>query len=107
MSLQQTLQVFELLDSAWASGEKVRGLLAGYANVEVTVKEVHGAKGKTDFIKIVIPGFEGKRLGGSAPTLGIVGRLGGIGARPGRIGMVSDADGAVAEIGRASCRERV
>lgn len=101
MSLHQTLQVFELLDSAWASGQKVQQLLAGYANVEVTVKEVHGLKGKTDFIKIVIPGFEGKRLGGSAPTLGIVGRLGGIGARPGRIGMVSDADGAVAAVASA------
>lgn len=101
MSLYQTLQVFELLDSAWASGEKVRELLAGYANVEVTVKEVKGEKGTTDFIKIFIPGFEGKRLGGSAPTLGIVGRLGGIGARPGRIGMVSDADGAVAAVASA------
>ncbi len=101
MSLHQTLQVFELLDSAWASGQKVQQLLAGYASVEVTVKEVHGLKGKTDFIKIVIPGSAGKRLGGTAPTLGIVGRLGGIGARPGRIGMVSDADGAVAAVAAA------
>lgn len=33
--------------------------------------------------------------GGSAPTLGILGRLGGLGARPERIGMVSDGDGAL------------
>ncbi|WP_034945881.1 DUF1177 domain-containing protein [Erwinia oleae] len=101
MSLQQTLQVFELLDSATASGEKVRSLLAGYAGVEVTVKEVRGPKGKTDFVKIMIPGTAGKRQGGTTPTLGIVGRLGGIGARPGRIGLVSDADGAVAAVASA------
>lgn len=101
MSLQQTLQVFELLDSAYASGDKVKTLLAGYSNLEVSVKAVSGPKGSTDFVKIVIPGTEGKRCGGSAPTLGIVGRLGGIGARPGRIGLVSDADGAVAAIASA------
>ncbi|AHF79121.1 hypothetical protein Sant_P0074 (plasmid) [Sodalis praecaptivus] len=101
MSLQQTLQVFELLDSAWASGEKVQALLADYPDVTVSVQTVSGAKGKTDFVKIVIPGSAGKRGGGSAPTLGIVGRLGGIGARPSRIGLVSDADGAVAAIASA------
>lgn len=101
MSLQQTLQVFELLDSAYASGDKVKTLLAGYSNLEVSVKAVSGPKGSTDFVKIVIPGTEGKLRGGSAPTLGIVGRLGGIGARPGRIGLVSDADGAVAAIASA------
>lgn len=101
MSLQQTLQVFELLDSAYASGEKVKNLLAEYPNIEVSVKAVSGPKGSTDFVKIVIPGTEGKRSGGTAPTLGIVGRLGGIGARPGRIGLVSDADGAVAAVASA------
>ncbi|HAB5397346.1 TPA_asm: DUF1177 family protein [Salmonella enterica subsp. enterica serovar Mbandaka] len=101
MSLQQTLQVFELLDSAYARGEKVKNLLAEYPNIEVSVKAVSGPKGSTDFVKIVIPGTEGKRNGGTAPTLGIVGRLGGIGARPGRIGLVSDADGAVAAVASA------
>lgn len=101
MSLQQTLQVFELLDSSFASGEKVKTLLAGYPGLEISVKAVTGPKGSTDFVKIVIPGTAGKRSGGTAPTLGIVGRLGGIGARPGRIGLVSDADGAVAAIASA------
>ncbi|MEN0616678.1 DUF1177 domain-containing protein [Klebsiella indica] len=101
MSLKQTIQVFELLDSAYASGEKVKKLLAEYPGIDVSVKAVSGPKGSTDFVNIVIPGTEGKRSGGSAPTLGIVGRLGGIGARPGRIGLVSDADGAVAAIASA------
>ncbi|MEH2920569.1 DUF1177 domain-containing protein [Samsonia erythrinae] len=101
MSFKQTLQVFELLDSAYASGEKVKTLLADYPGIDVSVKAVHGPKGSTDFVKIIIPGTQGKRNGGNAPTLGIVGRLGGIGARPGRIGLVSDADGAIAAIASA------
>src|SRR5699024_11212104 len=43
----------------------------------------------------------GKSSGGDAPTLGIVGRLGGIGARPKRIGFVSDGDGAAAAVATA------
>ncbi|MGO0916215.1 DUF1177 family protein, partial [Clostridioides difficile] len=42
-----------------------------------------------------IPGKNGKLKGGDAPTLGILGRLGGIGARPEVIGFVSDGDGAL------------
>jgi len=32
---------------------------------------------------------------GNAPTLGVIGRLGGVGARPEVIGLVSDGDGAL------------
>lgn len=101
MSLYQTLQVFEAFDSAHASGKTVVDLLAGYPAARVDVSTISGNKGKTDFVKVLIPGSAGKSCGGSAPTLGIVGRLGGIGARPSRIGMVSDADGAVAAIAAA------
>ncbi|ACS84072.1 DUF1177 domain-containing protein [Musicola paradisiaca] len=101
MSLHQTLKVFELLDSAYASGETVRQLFSAYDKVDVAVTEIAGPKGKTDFVKIVIPGAQGKRQGGTAPTLGVVGRLGGIGARPGRLGIVSDGDGAVAAVATA------
>ncbi len=44
------------------------------------------------------PGTTGQPRRRRGPTLGIVGRLGGVGARPSRIGLVSDADGAVAAI---------
>ena len=40
--------------------------------------------------------------GGSAPTLGIIGRLGGVGARPARKGFVSDGDGALAALAAAA-----
>lgn len=98
MSLTQTLQAFEALDSAHASGQTVVKLLENYPHASVTVTKISGANGSTDFVRIVIPGAQGKRAGGSAPTLGIVGRLGGIGARPDRIGLVSDGDGAVAAV---------
>jgi hypothetical protein len=101
MSLSQTLQVFDAFDSAHACGQTVETLLSAYADLDVSVTEFSSAKGRTDFVKIVIPGFDGKRGGGRAPTLGVVGRLGGIGARPSRIGLVSDADGAIAAVASA------
>ena len=101
MSLQQTLAVFELLDSAHIDGQQVVDLFAAYPDVDARFTRVSGPKGRTDFVRIDIPGTQGKSVGGSAPTLGIIGRLGGIGARPGRIGMVSDADGAIAAVASA------
>jgi len=101
MSLQQTLAVFELLDSAHIDGQQVVDLFAAYPDVDARFTRVSGPKGRTDFVRIDIPGTQGKSGGGSAPTLGIIGRLGGIGARPGRIGMVSDADGAITAVASA------
>lgn len=101
MSLQQTLAVFELLDSAHIDGQQVVDLFTSYPDVMARFTRVTGPKGRTDFVRIDIPGTQGKSGGGSAPTLGIIGRLGGIGARPGRIGMVSDADGAIAALASA------
>ncbi|GIP24920.1 hypothetical protein J23TS9_00500 [Paenibacillus sp. J23TS9] len=101
MTLKQTMIALDALDDANATGEKVKELLGSYPDVTVEVKKVTGEKGSTDFIKIMIPGTEGKANGGSAATFGIVGRLGGIGARPTRTGLVSDADGAVAAVASA------
>jgi len=96
--LKQVLDIYELLDDASANGAKVAALLEKRGQVSVSVKRIEGARGATDFIKVVVPGAKGKTSGGGAPTLGIIGRLGGIGARPERIGIVSDADGAVAAL---------
>ncbi|SEG78867.1 DUF1177 domain-containing protein [Paenibacillus sp. UNC499MF] len=101
MTLKQTMIVLDTLDTMYASGAKVKELFDAYPGVSVTVSKVSGEKGSTDFVKIVIPGTDSKSKGGSAPTFGIIGRLGGIGARPGRIGLVSDADGAVAAVAAA------
>ncbi|MEH7377795.1 DUF1177 domain-containing protein [Neobacillus drentensis] len=101
MVLKQTLTVLETLDSAYVTGENVKELFSQFSNVTVTVQTVTGEKGSTDFVKIVIPGSNGKSQGGNAATFGIIGRLGGIGARPSRIGLVSDADGAIAAVASA------
>ena len=101
MSLQQTLQVFELIDNAYVKGLDVVDLFADYPQVLASTHRVSGDKGTTDFVRIEIPGSAGKSSGGDMPTLGIIGRLGGIGARPTRIGLVSDGDGAIAAIASA------
>jgi hypothetical protein len=101
MSLQQTLQVFELIDSAYASGQEVVDLFTSYPGIRASTLRASGPKGATDFVRIEIPGSAGKSQGGDAPTLGIIGRLGGIGVRPTRIGLVSDGDGAIAAIASA------
>lgn len=98
MSLKYTMEVLELLDDANASGEVVKNLFTEFEHVDASYKSVIGNQGSTDFVKIVIKGTEGKLSGGGAPSLGIVGRLGGLGARPSRIGLVSDGDGAVAAV---------
>ena len=101
MSLKQTMTVYETMDSAYVNGEAIKKLFNEYPEVTVTTQTVNGEEGSTDFVKILVPGKNGKSSGGSAPTFGIIGRLGGIGARPSRIGLVSDADGAIAAVASA------
>ena len=96
--LKQVLEIYELLDSPMVSGEEVANLLRSRGLDDVSVKTIKGERGQTDFVKIRVPGTDGKMAGGSAPTLGVVGRLGGIGARPEMVGIVSDADGALTAI---------
>ncbi|WP_404455362.1 DUF1177 domain-containing protein [Virgibacillus necropolis] len=98
MSLKYTIEVMELLDDANANGECVTQLFKDIDHCEATYETVKGEQGSTDFVKIVIKGTQGKISGGKAPSLGIVGRLGGLGARPNRIGFVSDGDGAAAAV---------
>ncbi len=94
--MKQVIDTIELLSSARVDGETVAGALraAGDCEVDVTRLEREGAC--TDFLSIVIRGADD-----SAPQLGIVGRLGGIGARPAVTGLVSDSDGAVVAIAAA------
>ena len=98
MSLKYTMEVMELLDDPNANGKMAVELFTEFSHVEASYQTVAGDSGSTDFIKILVKGAEGKSAGGSSPSLGIVGRLGGLGARPSRIGFVSDGDGAAAAI---------
>jgi len=99
--LKQVIEVMELLDSAHISGDNVKEFLEGRGLRDIEVKTITGEKGSTDFIKIKVSGIHGKSNGGSARTLGVIGRLGGVGARPEQIGLVSDADGAIVALSLA------
>ena len=93
--LKQVMEIYELLDSPTVTGEDVAKLLRSRGLTDISVKTIKGEKGQTDFIKIRIPGTNGKIKGDTSATLGIIGRLGGVGARPEMTGIVSDADGAI------------
>ena len=92
---KQVIEIYDLLDRATVRGIDVVTFFNNQGLTSIETNKIVGDAGSTDFIKIRIPGSTGKTRQGSAPTLGIIGRLGGIGARPERIGLVSDADGAV------------
>ena len=103
MLIKQIMEVFDVLDSSTVDGAAVKKYLQSVnpeANVEVYPLE--GPKGSTDMVKVRIPGTNGKSKGGSAPTIGLLGRLGGIGARPEMIGFVSDGDGALCALAVAA-----
>lgn len=102
MLLRQIMEVYDLIDSAFANGESIKEYMLNLGADDVLVKTITGEEGSTDFIRIRITGTRGKSKGGSAKTLGILGRLGGIGARPEIIGMVSDGDGALVALAVAA-----
>jgi hypothetical protein len=95
MALKQVLEIVDLLDRAKITGEEVASFFREQGVKKIEIQTVQGEKGKTDFVKFLIPGIKGKEGKGDAPTLGIIGRLGGLGARPTVVGLVSDSDGAV------------
>ena len=100
-ALRHVLEVIDILDDPNVTGEKVKETLSERGIEDIRIAEVRGDKGKTDFLRIRIPGRRGKSQNGDAPTLGVIGRLGGVGARPELIGMVSDADGAIVALAAA------
>ncbi len=103
MLLKQIIEVFDILDDAYASGETVVNYLKSVnSEAQTSTWPLTGHKGTTDMVQVLIPGTNGKSSGGTAPTLGILGRLGGIGARPAQIGFVSDGDGALACLAAAA-----
>jgi hypothetical protein len=98
MALKQVIEIYELLDSPKANGERVASVFKQRGIDEIEVVPIRGERGKTDSIKVLISGSKGRRSGGNAATLGVIGRLGGVGARPQMIGLVSDSDGAIASL---------
>jgi len=101
--LREVLEAMELLEGPDASGEAAREWLIGkgFEPNEVEVTHIEGEKEGTDFVKVHLSSS------GTGPTLGIIGRLGGVGARPERIGLVSDADGAIVALACAAALARM
>lgn len=104
MALKQVIEVYDLLETPRIDKEEILRFFAdkGLDTSEIEIHRVKEDKGETDFIKIHIKGKEGRSTAGKSPTLGIIGRLGGIGARPHKIGLVSDADGALTALAGAA-----
>lgn len=95
--LKEVIQAFEMLSDANVTGEEVVKAVRemGLDTIEFkTVQEI----ATTQFIKAHVPGTHGRSSGGKARTLGVIGNSGGIGARPEVLGLVSDADGAIAAL---------
>lgn len=95
MSIKHIIEILDLLDDPKVSGPAVAEYLKSYGAENIWVNHLTGEKDSTDFLKVLIPGRNGKTEGKKCPTLGIVGRLGGLGARPQRLGFTSDGDGAL------------
>lgn len=92
------LEVAGLLERADVDGAQVASALREAGVEDVTVTHLETENGATDAVDGIVPGSKGRSSGGEAPTLGIIGRLGGVGARPARTGYVSDGDGALATL---------
>ena len=102
MILKEILEVYEIIDSAHVSGLDLKVYLESLGAEDIELKRLETNKRSTDFIRISIAGKNGKLSGGASPTLGVLGRLGGLGARPEKIGMVSDGDGALVVLALAA-----
>ncbi|AUV84184.1 DUF1177 domain-containing protein (plasmid) [Salinigranum rubrum] len=93
--LDNIQQAYSVLDHPEADGAAVQDAMGG-TDIAVDVTTIETDKGSTDFVRVTVPGQDP-----DAPTLGVVGRLGGVGARPEEVGMVSDADGAIVALASA------
>jgi hypothetical protein len=103
MALKQVLEIYDFLEKPRMDVSVLKGIFIenGLDASEFDTHKVQGDKGETQFVKILIKGKESKSKKNGIPTLGIIGRLGGIGARPHKIGLVSDADGAITALASA------
>jgi hypothetical protein len=90
--LKNVMHIYEILDNPLVTGEDVASLFSKAETKTVT------EKGSTDIVTI--------EFGGGSPTLGIIGQLGGIGAAD-RVGLVSDAEGALAVLACALQLEKI
>mgnify|MGYP000549963165 CR=1 FL=1 len=82
MTLKTVMEAYDLLDDANVGGRDVVEFVRSEGLEGGTTEAVEGPKGTTDFVTFIIPGTNGKSVGGTAPTLGVIGRLGASASRP-------------------------
>lgn len=75
MTLKTVMEAYDLLDDANVGGRDVVEFVRSEGLEGGTTEAVEGPKGTTDFVTFIIPGTNGKSVGGTAPTLGVIGRL--------------------------------
>ena len=91
------MELIDLLDDPCINGERIREWLREMGPIEVIVTHVEQERGSTDFVKTTV-----RAANRTGRTFGIIGRLGGIGARPALSGLVSDADGCIVALACAA-----
>jgi hypothetical protein len=101
--MQEIITSWAWIDRPDATATRIQEYWASNhgSSLQPKVTKLKHEDNATEVIEWIIPGRSGKVSGGSAPTLAIVGRLGGAGARPRFTGTVSDADGAVVAVAAA------
>ncbi len=92
--LREFMDVLDFLDDARNGAAAFAALLPDGPHV-VEITPFESDIGKTDFIKILFPGKNGKSGGGDARTTGIIGSNGGLRLPGPYPGLASDADGCV------------
>ncbi|MCS7093466.1 MAG: DUF1177 domain-containing protein [Patescibacteria group bacterium] len=100
MVVREILEIFEIISKPEIDIKTLKEIFEKY-DTEVEFVRVDESKktkppiggGKTIFIKIKINSSDK-----NFPKIGIIGQLGGIGARPAEIGFVSDGDGALSAL---------
>jgi len=97
MALKQVMEIYDFLERASIDTARLKEIFVarGLEKSEFESRRVKGAKAETQFVKIRIKARDSGSKKKRVPVLGIIGRLGGVGARPHKIGLVSDADGAI------------
>ena len=103
MLIKQLLEVYDVLDDSNASGETVEAYLRGIRRMRIsTYIRSLGQREKPIWSKSEFTEAGERRPEEMRPHWGFLGRLGGLGARPERIGFVSDGDGALVALSLAA-----
>lgn len=104
MMLKQVMDIMSLLEGPRVDAGAVREFFIsrGAEPSEIETAMVREDAGATLFVKLRLQGSGGSSRKQRPPALGVIGRLGGIGARPQARGFVSDADGALCALAAAA-----